>query len=448
MRPPKIFSSKHNIAVVGLYRSGKTVFITSFINHLLHHRPDELKLGDGGVAITFDEELPPVNGFDRFPYEAFRCESNGRWPLKTKTLYQYRCSFFRNDWAWTKGQLALVDIPGERLSDIPMAKLSFGQWSDLLLQRVFQDGHYRDATRSYLATFDDLKTEECKVISAYRELLCELYKTFRPVITPSAFLLTPDGTFNGPDLFRGDSSNAYCGLSESEQFAPLPIEVQEKEPELTKTFAKRYEAYRRQIAKPLTKTLSRCNELVILVDVTTLLAANTGMYNGNRSLVELLFQILSPGKGFFGVSLDLLRKSFGGHLSGRGICKIAITATKADKVHDSQRDKLSSLVREMTEGIVKRFQLKSMNLDCRFFTCSAVKSTNSKPNGELRGRLLGDEDYSEYSASELPSTWPGKWSQGEFLFPDVAPQFPENIALPPDHLGMDDVVDFLLNSQI
>ncbi|MBM3336485.1 MAG: YcjX family protein, partial [Betaproteobacteria bacterium] len=409
MRPPKLFRSKHYVAVVGLYRSGKTVFITSFINHVLHHRPADLKLGNGGVQLTFDEELRPVNGFIRFPYEKYRCENNGRWPLKTNLLYQYRCSFFRSDWTWTKGQLALIDIPGERLADIPMSKLSFAQWSDWLLERVFQDQHYRNLSQIFLSAINRDGVGESEITLAYRRLLAELYKSYRPVITPSTFLLNDEGEFSGAALIRGDISGSFVGLNEDEQFAPLPANVRQKDMALTNGFASRYEKYRRKLAVPLTRTISRCNELAILIDPTTLLAANTGMYNGNRALLDQLFQILSPGKGIFGVGMDLLRKSFGGHWGQSGISKIAIVATKADKVHDSQRDKLTELVKDMAEGVVNKFKLKSMQLDCKFFGCAAVKSTTSVSNGQLRGHLPGEEGFAEYEVSELPSKWPGKW---------------------------------------
>ncbi|MCR9291871.1 MAG: YcjX family protein [bacterium] len=448
MRPPKLFSSKHDIAVVGLYRSGKTVFITSLINHLMHHRPDELKLGDGSIKITFDEELPPQNGFSRFPYEEFRYENNGNWPKKTKATFQYRCSFFRSDWGWSKGELSLVDIPGERLSDIAIAKLSYGQWSDRLLQKVFQDGHYRDAAQSYQQLASDQSATEQSVVASYRELLAELYRSFRPIISPSTFLLTADGKFNGTSIIKGDHASAYCGLSADSQFAPLPQSIRHSKPELSKLFASRYADYRKNLAGPLVKSLSRCNEMVVLLDVTTLLAANTGMYNGNRALLELLFEILSPGRGLLGIGLDLLRKSLGGRIGRRGISKIAVVATKADKVHDSQRDKLVDLAKDMSGGIVERQKQRTSNLECRYFACAAVKSTFSQVDGTLRGNLLGDDGPVEYPVSDLPSRWPGKWEQGEFVFPDVAPLFPENAALAPDHLGMDHIIDFLVKSQV
>ena len=76
----KLFSSHHNIAVVGLNNSGKTTFITSFINHILNNDPSKLKLGKGDVHIAFDEELlPPCTGLERFPFQKFRrVNDNGK----------------------------------------------------------------------------------------------------------------------------------------------------------------------------------------------------------------------------------------------------------------------------------------------------------------------------------------------------------------------------------
>lgn len=444
MSPPKLFRSKHRIAVIGLYSSGKTVFITSFVNHILHHSPEACKLGEGGVRIIFDEELPPSNGIDRFPYEEFRCDNNGKWPGKTRAIYQYRCSFYRDDWKWTKGELTLIDIPGERLADIPMSKLSYAQWSDWLLDRVFQDQYYRGLTTEFISTVkrDDITEHEATL--AYRRLLAELYKSYRPVITPSTFLLQTDGTFHGASIISGDMSKSVSGLEEDEQFTPLPPNIRLKNKALSEQFSKRYRTYRRRIASPLAITLSRCNALVVLVDVTTLLAANTGMFNGNRALLEQLFKIISPGKGLFGVGLTLLSSSVGGHWRQSGISKIAFVATKADKVHKGNRLNLKTLVADMSEGLIQRYVQKSLKLDYECFACAAVKSTNSQPNGLLRAKLPGNIDYAEYQPSEVPEKWPDRWHEGEFVFPDVAPRFPDNTNVAPGHLGMNKVIEFLL----
>lgn len=450
---PKIFRSKHKVAVIGIYRSGKTAFITSFINHVMHHDSAQLKIGDpkGSVKIVFGEEFPVENGFARFPYGKFRIESNGKWPLKTKDVYQYSCSFYRSDWRMTKGQLDIIDFPGERLADIAMVKRSYAEWSDWLFNKVFQDKQYRDIAQTFLAECDRDVLDEKGITLVYRQFLADLFKSYRPVITPSTFLLQHGdskemaGKFFGVKVDRGDISSSFSGLSEDEQFVPLPAKARKNNIDLEKRFASHYSNYRDKVAIPLTKILFDCNELAILVDVTTLLAANTGMYNGNRELLNQFFQILSPGDSLFGMGMDWFRiLASGGHWRKSGSSQVAIIATKSDKVHVDERDKLKDLVKEMTIGLIEKNEYNSSRLDYKYFACSAIKSTWIGKNGRLQGRLLGEEDKSEYDVSKVPENWPGKWEEGDFNYPDVAPEFPEIETKAPDHLAMDDVIEFLL----
>jgi len=453
----KLFSSHHNIAVVGLNNSGKTTFITSFINHILNYDPSKLKLGRGDVHIAFDEELlPPYTGLERFPFEKFRrVGDNGKIkPEKTKTAYQYRCSFYRNDWKKTKGYLNIIDIPGERINDIPMQEFSYPDWSMWLLEIIFQDPHYSDLAKAYIEIFKRDVLNEGEIIFAYRQLLLDLFKSYRPIITPSTFLLNHQSSnreelYHGQRLFKGDISKSFSGLNEEEQFAPIPVDFQKINPELAKKFAKRYEKYKENIAKPIANNLRKCNKLVVLVDVTSILGHNTGVYNGNRALWNKFFKVISPGKSLIkGIGDGVL--TLGGNLWNSGITKIAIIAPKADLVHHDHRGSLKSLIKEMMESIVSKYVYKAQWLKHEYFACAAVKSTKSIPNGlmELKNKIQGIQEISGNTfveTSTLPTKWPEKWVSGDFKFPPFELSFPENVATPPDHLGMDGVLDFLLS---
>ena len=453
----KLFSSHHNIAVVGLNNSGKTTFITSFINHILYHDPFKLKLGRGDVHIAFDEELrPPYTGLERFPFEKFRrVGDNGKIkPEKTKTAYQYRCSFYRNDWKKTKGYLNIIDIPGERINDIPMQEFSYPDWSMWLLEIIFQDPHYIDLAKAYIEIFKRDVLNEGEIIFAYRQLLLDLFKSYRPIITPSTFLLNHQSSnredlYHGQRLFKGDISKSFSGLNEEEQFAPIPVDFQKINPELAKKFAKRYENYKENIAKPIANNLRKCNKLAVLVDVTSILGHNTGVYNGNRALWDKFFKAISPGKSLIkGIGDGVL--TLGGNLWNSGITKIAIIAPKADLVHHDHRGSLKSLIKEMMESIVSKYVYKAQWLKHEYFACAAVKSTKSIPNGlmELKNKIQGIQEISGNTfveTSTLPTKWPEKWVSGDFKFPPFELSFPESVATPPDHLGMDGVLDFLLS---
>lgn len=341
--------------------------------------------------------------------------------------------------------MSLIDIPGERLADIPMAKQSYQQWSDWL-ERVLHDSEYRGHAQQFLATCEnEAVVDPVEIVNAYRTLLVNLFKSYRPIITPSTFLLRENGVFTGLHVVKGDLSNSFVGLDGDSQFTPLPRSVRESRPALTKQFEERFLSYRDTVARPVVEMLAACNELVVLVDVTTLLGANAGMFNGNRALLEQLMKILSPGHGLGGVSLNLLKSFTGGHWRNAGISRIAVVATKADKIHDSKRDKLTSLVQEMSDGIIDRYVHNTLQLDCRYFNCAAVRSTDSMPDGKLKGRLPSDpENLTTYPSTDLPDHWPGNWKEGDYVYPDVEPAFPENIARPPLHLGMESIIDFLL----
>lgn len=447
----KLFSSHHNIAVVGLYNSGKTTFITSFINHIRHHDPSKLPLGNGDVHIAFDDELPPYNGLEQFPFLKFRrVNSNGKIkPEKTKTTLQYRCSFYRSDWKRTKGYLNIIDIPGERIADILMQKFSYLDWSSWLLEIIFQDPHYIDLTKAYIELFKCDALNEGEIILAYRQLLLDLFKSYRPIITPSTFLLNHQSS-NGEDLnnsqrlFKLDISKSFAGLNQEEQFAPIPIAFQKINPELAKKFAKRYENYKEKIATPITTAIRKCNKLAVLVDVTTILGHDTGVYNGNRALLEQFFKVISPGKSVmkrFGDSILTL----GGNLWNSGITKIAIIAPKADLVHEDHRGSLKNLVRDMTESIISRYVYKTSGLKIDYFECAAVRSTESYPNGLVEGTFV--KGITPFKTSIVPDKWPDIWAFGEYRFLNFELRFPERNTSAPDHLGMEVVLDFLLSSK-
>lgn len=465
MRPPKIFRKKYSIAVVGLYSAGKSTFITSLINHIKHHDPGKLALRSK-AKIIFDEELRPTNGLGRFPYEEIR--SSRKWPPKTRSMHQYRCTFFRSDWKLTKGELELVDIPGERLPDIAsISRFTYEEWSDWLIETVFRDEHYREVCQDYLSAFSEPVASGDTIITKYRLLLWKLLISFRPIITPSVFLLSlSDKYLNGREhdlKGKNDPSESgldglFAGVTKDEQFAPMPKAARDSNPDVAQQFAARYKKYRSDVVMPWKKTLSRCNELVLLIDVTTLLAANTGMYNGNRALLKQLVLSLSPGKGVCKTGLDLLRKLFLGHWRQRGITRIAVVAPKADLVHKNDRGHLTCLAQRAAELAIDRIVQKTSHLSVHYTHCAAVKSTDSV-NGKLQGEAWqaqassgtqgndkkGHYESVKYDVSRIQKDWPDEWSQGEYTFGTIKAKFPRNEDNPPDQLGMEEILDFLFD---
>lgn len=454
----KLFRRSYRIAVLGGYQSGKTVFTTALLNHIKHHDPTRLKLGktsnQGPPKITFDRDLPPYGKaatVGQFPYAEYRSLASTRWPRKTKATAAYRCRFFRDDWGPTAGELFVVDVPGERYADIPMVNRSFSQWSQWLLGTVFKAKDNAVQTEEYCRLFESDRALDAEtVLAAYKTTLVRLYQTFRPFVTPSTFLLEENGDFHGVGVMRGDINGTLCGLSQDTEFAPLPAGVRTSAPELYARFEKSYGTYRTRLVKPLCSVLKAVNQVVVLVDVTSLLAGNTPMKNGHRLLIEEILEVLSPGYSMLGrAGHNLASYLSGGHLDGSGIDKLAVVATKADKVLKIDLDdrRLLGLLKSMLESICDRHQHRASGLKVQYFNVAATKSAHNV-KGEAsrkRGVLEGDASESVYETSRLPDRWPASWQPGTFCFPNVEPSFPDDEQQAPDHIEMDRVIEFLLD---
>src|SRR5438067_283033 len=142
----KIRTSEHRIGVVGLHTSGKTVFLTSLINHLKDHDPARFRLGNGDVTIRRFRELALDRGWDPFNYKGNRdaVVHDGTWPRKTTDRAQYTCAFERSDWRLADAKLKFYDLPGERIADAIMALRIYKDWSDHVLGLIANDKTYRD----------------------------------------------------------------------------------------------------------------------------------------------------------------------------------------------------------------------------------------------------------------------------------------------------------------
>lgn len=455
MKLPKMLTSRRRVGVVGLYRSGKTVFLTSLINHLQNHRPDQLRLGKGDVRIIFAGEKEP-DRFKAFPYLEHRNRllKSRQWPIKTRDISEYRCRYQRSDWRLHEGEISLVDFPGERLADLMMAEASYGQWSDLITAILRNHEEYASHAEGYLNALQGEAVSEDEVLGRYRQLLLTLFDHFLPVISPSTFLLTPEGKWLGDLPAEKRMTDAFCGLDAARQFAPLPKEMRSAYPELTKQFEKRYEEYRRQIAIPIFRWMKSCDALTVLLDVTSLLAGGVGMYDGNKELLKLLIERLRPGRTYFGLSMDLLSKAFleiPSWLAGlvnvpdwKTIKKVLFVSTKADKVHQVDRDRLQNLVRDMTEPLIAPHEARTWSLEVGYFVCAAVNSTRSGEGRKLQAYRGESEEAISFVPSEVPEGWPANWNQGDYRFPNVDPWLPRRRDAAPDQIGLDGIIDFLM----
>lgn len=443
------------VGVVGLYSAGKTVLLTSLINHLADHDPDRFGFAGGKACIRKFALRSPDDGWGQFNYPGFRdaLVHAGKWPEKTRDRSMYSCFFERTDWQFSDAILKLYDLPGERLADAAMLTRDFAEWSDHILGRIRTDTPYRTASAEYLDALASPTANETDILAAYRLALARLILAFKPMISPSTFLLDTAGGLAKPDTPEALAAARVCGLDAASQFAPLPPEMRASNLSLASTFAARYDRYKAEVAVPFLAALRNCNSLVLLVDVTMLLAGGVGMYDDNRQIVRDLFEVLRPGES----PLQTLGRNLSYLLLPRQlrpawVNRVAFVAPKIDLVHPTDRDRVLHLLKRM----IGKLADDRDGLRAGFFNAAAVVSTKVLPvNGTERhligvpyrgadGRRIAPGAEQRFRVSAVPDDWPADWRPGAFSFPEVYPTVPPRKDCPPEQINLEKVFDFVV----
>lgn len=430
-----------NIVVTGIAGGGKTVFLTSLISHLMEFGQGHFYLGRG-VDLTDFKEIASRNKWPpAFAHALYREDlARGKWPEKSTDCAEYTCEIRRSDWMLYKQRLSFFDFPGERIADAAIAACSsYKDWSEHMLTHFARHHDYAQAAGPYLEYIKGKNISLDRVLALYRETLARLILAYKPLISPSTFLLDQQGipaTFASPTEI---AAGRHTGLSQAEQFAPLSESILQEYPELAKRMSKIYKTYRKQVVLPVFEKISRADALVVLVDIAGLLAGGVGRYNDNRQILLDLFDILRPGSDIG----SLLFRYF--KFWQKQLSRVAFVSAKADLVHpmDVENKRMAGLLKMMTDRAGKMLpQVKS-----DWFICSACHSTFAVEGvRRLKGKIVRnnkDQVFKEYNVPELPRTWPENWSPGDYPFYQVYPDAPENYLLPPRHIGLDRIFEFI-----
>jgi len=453
----KIRIHENRIALIGLSASGKTVFLTSLINHLKDHDPALFPLGkDEKAIIRRFRELEPDQGWSRFEYERQRSKlmEKQAWPGKTKDRNQYACEFERSDWRFSKAKLKSFDMPGERLADAVMLGTDYSGWSEHILRMIESDPDCRESGRAFQELLESPKVEARELITAYKCFLVKLILQHKPYVSPSTFLVSPDGKVNkARPAEEMVAAPFFIGKDKEREFVPLPEPYRVKRPDIVEPFAQRYQAYRNEIVLPLIRGLRSCHAFVVLVDVGMLLAGGVGMYNDNRKMLADLLDVLQPGQSLLGQILRYPTALLPHGWRPSRTTRIAVVAPKQDLVHDKDRDNMESLLRRMIENRLRNLD----GVEYEFFNCSAIVSAEPVPLADGQrwmkafpiydsqtGQKVTGRDSFTFKVSELPHEWPNTWRPGDFSFPDVYPPMPHRHDCPPEQVNLNKILDFIM----
>jgi len=444
------------LAVTGLSRSGKTVFITSLVHNLLSalHNPNRmalLKVVGEGRLIAARLEGAKAHRLARFPYldnVEIMAGSTPDWPARTDDISEIGLDIHfvpagavgrligRIGGSPATLSIKIVDYPGEWLLDLPLLSQSFAEWSRVAL-RLYRKGIRAEAASEFLAFLaqhrhDEVASEE--TAKQAHDLYC-------------AFLLKARNRYGlsylqpGRFLCRGSLGDVpYLW------FAPLDI------PETAGVLApntlaalmqQRYEVYKREIVERFYDDhFRRYSRQIVLVDVLRALLAGREAFEDTRLALDAILQNFRYGGG--GILSKLLR--------GPHVDKVLFAATKADHVPDIQRDHLAELLRNM--AAFPAIEVKSSNAGIDVTALASVISTvddTQEIDGQrvqvVVGRPVGSNKQAKFFVGNVPirPPRPDAWGQAFLNVPVFEP--PAIDPAPVDgipHINLDLALEFLL----
>ncbi|MGC1846978.1 MAG: YcjX family protein, partial [Pseudolabrys sp.] len=252
-----------NLAVTGLSRAGKTVFITSLVHNLLSalHQPYRmpfLKVVVDGRLVGARLASDKTNHLPQFPYKRNieqMAANPASWPARTTEISEIEVDIrFTPTGAlgvllgWIGSgvatlKLKIIDYPGEWLLDLPLLDQSYAQWSYTTLQ-LCRRGIRAETARDFIAFLSDHRHDA----SASEEDARRAYELYRQHLLAArdqhGLNFLQPGRFLDPGSL---GENSYMW------FAPLyiPDDLQRStDGTLAALMERRFEAYKTEVVMP------------------------------------------------------------------------------------------------------------------------------------------------------------------------------------------------------
>ena len=438
-----------HLAVTGLSRAGKTVFITSLVENLLalaggRDTLPELRarLEQGGANRLVSVRLLPSGSgaLPRFDHEGHVAALAGReatWPARTEDLAALsvemvleRASAVGRVLGARRIRLDILDYPGEWLLDLPLVGMSYAGWSEAMLARLRRPGRagLAEGFLRFLDVFDPAAPADEALIrrghALYREALEAMRGRGLRYLQPGRFL-NP-----GP---RGEVPLLW--------FFPVALRGSPPPGSGGALLASRFEAYREEMRAGFFEGPFRdFDRQILLVDVLGALHAGRAAFEDTADAIADLCRGLRGAPSWFGW--------------GRSpIAKVAVVATKADHVPALRREALRHLLRAVTDkGLEGRPGGHSDGVSLHVAAAiHATRDGKARLGGRdvevVLGVPVGEDRARPYFVGDVPAGWPpdGFWGGEYFALPVFRP--PRIAAGNGDgvpHIGLDGILVALL----
>jgi predicted YcjX-like family ATPase len=457
------------IAITGLSRSGKTVFLTSLIANLLalgqtggggrNTLPAfTARLAARGMAGAPKIRLVPAGAetvprFDVAAKLRALADPLPHWPDRTEDiallaleLMLPRAGPFGTRLPPRRLVLEFLDYPGEWLLDMPLLAQDFSTWSRETLGRLRGPSHAPCCAEflAYLDAFDPAQPADDETIRRghllYRDALLRLRaeRGFR-LLQPGRFLCP------GP---RGDAPYLWF----------YPIEAEGGAGSGGALLQSRFEAYKAELRGHFFATrFLEFDRQIVLVDVLSALHAGEPAFADTAQAIADIARAYSyGGNGLFEQMMRWGEWLLGSRLPFRRVERVVFVATKADHLPALLRPRLPALLRDMVSAGVTPMAAAASGIQYR--GAAAVLSTRDGQDwlgGQLVDVVIGVPPEGGpargFYAGEIPSRRPDAewWQHPYFELPAFRPpviQADGTLGIP--HLGLDEVLVDLIGDRL
>ncbi|TFH93439.1 YcjX family protein [Vibrio ouci] len=436
------------IAVTGLSRAGKTAFISSLVNQLLHTSThDSLPL----FAASRDKRLvgakrePQTNMMvPCFAYDDAmeHVHSNPPiWPEPTRDVSEIRLALKYKPKKKTKKlfgststlHIDIIDYPGEWLLDLPLLNMDFEQWSQSQFDAL--TGKRKELAQTWLEKLEELDVSQplnekvvADVAQSYTEFLYACKREGLHWVQPGRFVLP--GELEGAPVLQffpcrvDDSTKASKGSN----LAMLKARYHEYQQKVVKAFYKHH--------------FSTFDRQIVLVDCLQPLNAGYESFQDMRHALEQIMHSFRYGRS------NLLKRLFAPRID-----KILFAATKADHVTPEQHPNLVSLLQQMVHPAWQSASYENIEMSC--MTMASIQATQAGfiNKGEqaypaLQGTTI-DEQVLTVFPGEVPKKLPEQayWQQQGFEFTAFRPRKASSDE-PLPHIRMDKALEFLIGDKL
>lgn len=431
------------LAVTGLRQSGKTVFITTLVHHLLYGQELPFFTPVKQKRLLGARLLPPhVGDLPPFPFETSRAALSTEppsWPEPTRGLSSLRLElrvantgFFTRQFSdYRSQQVEIIDYPGEWTLDLPMLEQSFEEWSAAMIAlgrspaRRELAGDWLDAIEQTLPTSGSERDRAAT--------LAELYRRYLQAGQEAGLSLLQPGRMTMP----GDMAGA-----EHLNFCPMPPAAGG----LYTMMSDRFEHYRDRVVRPFyTEHFSRFDRQIVLVDLLSSLNRGRAVFEDTQEALKIVLRSFRYGPS------SLIARLFRPQIE-----TLLFAATKADHVAHNQHHNLRLLLEQMVVDAAG--QARFEGVQPVFMAISSLRSTDmvkTDHHGQtlscIRGLLKGERRETVLFPGEIPPDLPidEDWAEGRFRFRDFAPRrLRQNGNDQPRHIRLDQALDVLLGDRL